>query len=194
MLPYLPLCSGPVVLTMCRPGIARQFTEQVVPMPLIDRDDAFQLVTRSLLLPLDQDGFSLVHALIQQVGRLPTALVRLHEILAREASMPQHFHEHLRRLHRQDWFFERNSSLAIALRESEARLSLSVRRMFRVLVARFLEVPFTGLDALAALRQPQALNDLDLLLDAGLVVRAEQGGYQFHPLVVAYVRLTPEAD
>lgn len=193
------------VLTTRLPALADTLCESVVfPRPLTERQ-AFHLLTHGLPSSLVREHHAVLRALSQQVGQLPQALSQIRVTLRREARAhsQRRFQEALTHLFHPSTYLHLDilsgsHALAASLKRSEAWLSPASRHAFLLLATHFPAAPatFSERQAVDLMRTSDSFQwqDLDQLIDGGLLSVVGRSRYQFHPVIVAYARLVASSS
>src|SRR5579875_1649082 len=196
------LVGGPAcryVLTTRQPGLARQLCQHVMRVQDLTDDHAMDLLTGDLPKGTVRAYTQVLHQLIQSVGKLPLALVLMREYLRREAQSPRQLREAIARLANRNERLEipdilqmetpwQSRSLSASIQQSERRLSSPARAAFRWLAQHFQDRPFTASEAAALVHHRWLHQELDDLVDAGLLRWSTPSLYQFHPILAEYTR------
>jgi hypothetical protein len=191
------------VVTTRQPGLARLLCQEVLPIHDLTEDEAFALLAADFPGAVVREHTPTFQHLLRSVGKLPLALVLIREYLRKEAYMqpPRRFHEALRSLAQRGKyqaapdFFQiempwQAHSLSAAIQQSEAGLPSTARAALRLLAGQFKDAPFTESEAAALVLNEHIHQELDCMMDAGLLAWSEHGCYSFHPITAEYSRLT----
>ncbi len=188
------------VLTTRLPVLANTVCDVIYSPRRLTDTQAFNLLTHGLPSSLVREHREVLHALGQQVGNLPEAIEQIARYLRREARSysQRRFQEALTHLFHPTTYLNiqippDSCSLSTSIKRSEEWLSPSSRQALSFLANHFPSAPahFSErqvADLIQASRQFQ-LQDLDQLVDAGLLSTSGRNRYQFHPIIAAYARL-----
>lgn len=188
------------LITTRQPALAHTLCERVFQPRPLTKGQAFHLLTSGLPSVLIREHHLVLHALSQQVGCLPAALVQLRLSLHHEAQLrsPRRWQTALALLFHPSCFLHlrlqpQMPSLAAALQQSEQELSASTQQVFRLLAAQFPAAPAVFVEHqlldLFHTQQRGHLSDVDRLVDAGLLSLSAPNQYHLHPVIAAYARL-----
>lgn len=189
------------LVTTRQPGLAHQLCQQVLQVQDLTEEAAFALLVAGLPVTVVCEHKQILQKLIRSVGKLPLALVLMREHLQREAHVqPRRLREAILRLVQRLCYMGapdllqmempwQATTLFAAIQQSEARLSLTACAAFRILASRLQDAPFTESEAAALVLQKNLQQELDCLMDAGLL-SWENDNYRFHPIIAEYARLT----
>jgi transcriptional regulator with XRE-family HTH domain len=200
ILPY-QMDSCRYVLTTRLPVVANTIADRLFHPRGLSDSQAFHILSDGLPQTLVREHRSLLRALCQQVGNLPLALEQFGKYLRREARTysQRRFQDALSHLFQPEVYLyipPDSCSLASAIKRSEAWLAPSAQRMFFRLATCFPAAPATFTEQKVEeyfTQVPQFhLNDLDQLVDVGLVSVVRKNRYQIHPVIVAYARQRAE--
>lgn len=190
------------VFTTRSTKLALSQSHAVYRVPDLDESEAFTLLTRSLPPALAQRYGQDLEQLLQQMRKLPLALVLLCEHLRCEAraSSPRRFEEALHKLTQDAYYLQIPCSMHIhahppcslyaVIRQSTQRLAPLARKAL-ALLAQALPVPaesFTEQQVVDLHQAGLQIHLLDDLVDAGLLEWRQNGCYWLHPVVAAYAR------
>ncbi len=190
------------VFTTRSPRLALSQSHAVYRIPELSDDEALTLLTRSLPPPFTQTYRRRLEQLVQQVGKLPLALVLLGEPLRCEAraSSPRRFEEALCRLAQDAVFLKipcsthihahQPCSLSTAISKSVRQLPPLPKKALACLVQSLPAptAPFTEQQFMSLHQGSLHVHLLDDLVDAGLLEWNQHGYYRLHPVVAAYAR------
>lgn len=198
MLPYsFPSCH--YIVTTRLPKVAHTVCDRVYcPRPLSEAQ-AFQLLKQLIAPTLARTHRDVLHALMQQVGNLPRALQHIGNYVRTEArsGSQRRVQEALTSLFQPEAYLHLQSapdfcSLAASLQQSEAWLSSSTQHALDLIANALPTAPATFSEQqVANLFQTASevhLQDLDHLVDMGLLSTIARNRYQLHPVVAAYAR------
>lgn len=188
------------LLTTRQLALAHTLCETVFQPRPLTKGQAFHLLTSGLPPVLIREHHLVLHALSQQVGYLPAALVQLSLSLHREAQMrsPRRWQTALTLLFHPACFLHlrlqpQMPSLAAAIRQSEQELPASAQQVFHLLAAQFPAAPATfsehQLTDLFHTHQCGHLSAVDQLVNVGLLSQSNPNQYHLHPVIAAYARL-----
>lgn len=204
ILPYqFPRCRS--ILTTRFPIVANTVCDGVYRPRLLTEPQAFQLLGQSLPVRLAREHREILRALCQQVGHLPLAIEHLGKYLRREARSfsQRRFQEALSYLFQPASYLHLqmspdSCSLAASLKRSEAWLPCAAQQAFSALATHLPVAPLAFSERqVTNLIQASGqfhLQDLDQLVDYGLLSAIGRDQYQIHPVVAAYARLRAETE
>lgn len=203
VLPYFiesPSCCY-IIITR-QPGLAHFLCLDVLRVPELTESDAFTLVSAHLPAELVQEHTLALQDFVRDVRRHPRALVLMGEAL-RQIALRQparRFRQIISYLQhsKASVYFQTDTrwqslSFVAAFQQYESELPPLARIALRQLATLFQTKRFSELEASRVLSDGLQ-QELDNLLDAGLLEWSEQNFYYFHPLVVAYVMYATQEE
>lgn len=198
ILPY-HFSSCRYIVTTRLPGVAHRACDRVYqPRPLSEAQ-AFHLLKQRLPSALAREHRDVLQALLQQVGRLPLAITQIGNHLRSEAHFgsQRRIQEALALLFQPETYLHLQSvpdscSVAASLQQSERWLPPSTQHALELIANALPTAPATFSEQQVADLLHTAsgvhLQDLDHLVDAGLLSTIARNRYQLHPVIAAYVR------